>query len=207
MGCCRGWPARGLNVIDERTWATLNPNFEYDGDESIALFPGYISGDGTSTILTLEPVNNFLPYPHEITAPFPLVLDADVRSLCVAGGNVALMIFTFATTDTFSGDYVVVTFSYQNASGRYWIEIDGLADGVSFNSVIDTGITLAADRIDNIKVVLGPGTVTIYLNGDFFFFKAGLNFPQIGYLDLSIQYTAANRQGMLGRTQIYTQAP
>ena len=205
--CCKGWPARGLNVIDEFGWATLNPNFEYDGDQSILLFPGYLSGNGTGTIITLLPTTNFLPYPRALSAPFPLVVDLQIRSLCVAGGNVALNAMTFATDIGFSGDFFYVYFTYQNATGTYWVEIDGSANGTLFNEQIDTGIALQADRQDNIRIVIGPGSLTVYLNGDFLFFQQGFNFTQIGYMDISIPYTAANRQGMIGRTQIYTQAP
>jgi len=207
MGSCCGWPARGLNDMTENGWATLNPNFEYDGDESITLFPGWLSGDGTGTIITFAPVQDFLPWPRVLSGPFPLNVSAKVRSLCVAGGNVALITFTFATRNDFSGDYVIFYFSYSNVTGTYFIEIDGLASGVPFNQNIDTGIALVADREDDFLIQIGPAMYTLYLNGAFFSFHSGLDFDQVEYFDVSIQYTAANRQGMLGRIEVFTQAP
>lgn len=207
MGCGgQGFPLRGLNDYVER-WSEETANWQYDGDQNIADGVLSVVAPATSTYLIFSPVEDFLPYPRVPTTPYPFNLWSKVNSICVAGTNTAMYLCTVAVDAGFLGDNVQLIWSYQTSTNTYWIELLTQKGGVADSIVYDTGIAREADRTDDIIVSVGLTAVTVFLNGVPVMWDSGYFFTNVAYVDVLIQRFAANRQGKLNYTEIWTPAP
>jgi hypothetical protein len=206
MGC-RGWPVRGLNDYVEE-WTAANSNWTYDGDESFTLYPGYFAAKNTvaGTYAVFNPVVDFLPFPRVPSSPFPVIFLNRVRSICNAGLTVSLAIFTMLSDALYVTDYVIVNFGFDNATGNYFIEVTDQKAGVQTVTMYDTGKARVADGQDDIQMTVSGTGYQIHFNGVLIAYGSGFTFSEIAYMDVNVQ-RQANKQGMLARTEIYTQAP
>lgn len=208
-GCRGGFEApAGFNSFVEE-WTAANANWVYDGDENFATFPGYLAAAvaANSTFADFAPLaRSFSPYPRALTPPFPLHFNNKVRSLMVSGTNRAIALSFVATDAAFSGDYLNIVWGYSHTDLQYFLEVISQKGAVSGDVVYNTGITLSADREDDIDLIISPVSYSLFLNGALIAFESGFTFPEIGYLNTGVQRWAANSQGMLARTEIFTQA-
>lgn len=206
MGC-RGWPVRGLNDYIEN-WTAANSNWTYDGDESFSLYPGYLAVNppAASTFAQFNPVVDFLPFPRVPTSPYPIRLWMKIRAICNAGLNVALASCTLMVDNTYTLDFVNPVFGFNNVTGNYQIEVFTQKGGVPGDVVYDTGIARVADGEFDLVVEVTGVSYTIWLNGVLVAFESGFTFSEIGFIEVGLQ-RQANKQGLINRTEIYTQAP
>ena len=183
-------------------WLAADANWTYDGDE---LF-NPLHTAASSTAATYNPgasVTN--PYPIVPTVLYPLKKKDRVRAICAGLANIPFFLATVSFDAGFSGDYIVVIFSYSVPDLAYNLEINGLKGGAPYSVVYDTAIPLSADRYFDLELILTPTGYEakcegVTLGSD----PAGWDFSQVGYIDTGIQRTDAGNQGQLYRTQIET---
>lgn len=193
-------------------WTAVDANWTYDGQEDFALFPGYLAAKVTAfnATATFAPtVSAFDPYPRPITGAFPLHIKHRIRSLAAAGVNTSLFTSFMLSDGVFTTDYLYLIWGYTGVApdDQYILEIDSQKSGVPAQFVYSTGIPRSADREDDIEFVFYPTAAACYYNGQLIWYDGGFSFLQIEYVTADVQRTSATRQGLLNRTEIFTQAP
>lgn len=201
---------RSNDYVEE--WTSSNSNWNYDGDEDFALFPGYLAADvaANSTVAIFNPTAAaFTPFPRIPSGSFPIHFKHHIRSLAIAGVNTALANSYMLVDAGFVGDWIGLIWAFTDLLGEneYVLEIDTQKSGVPGVFLYNTGIPLSADRQDDIEFVIYPDCYYCYFNGFLIHFESGFTFTEIAYMDIGVQRLAANRQGLIGRTEIFTQAP
>lgn len=193
-------------------WTGVNANWTYDGDQNFTNFPGYLASNlvpGSTNPIWNPAASAFSPFPRVPTGAFPVHVRHKVRSLAIAGVNTGLALSYMLNDVGYVGDWVGMIWSFIDAGGEneYLLEIDTQKNGIPGTFLYNTGITLSADREDDFEFVIYPDRVECYFNGQLVYFESGFNFQYVAYVDVSAQATAANRQGLFHRTEIFTQAP
>lgn len=193
-------------------WTAADANWTYDGDENFTNFPGYLASNvvpGSTNPIWNPTASAFLPYPRVPTGAFPVHVRHKIRSLAIAGVNTALATGYMLNDVGYIGDWVGFIWTFNDAGGEneYALEIDTQKNSVPGTFIYNTGIALSASREDDFEFVIYPDHVECYFNGQLIYFESGFDFQFVAYVDISAQATAANRQGMFNRTEIYTQAP
>jgi hypothetical protein len=193
-------------------WTALDANWTYDGDENFTNFPGYLASNvvpGATNPIWAPAASAFTPYPRVPTGAFPVHVHHKIRSLAIAGVNTSLATSYMLNDVGFVGDWVGMIWAFIDLAGQneYLLEIDTQKNSVPGTFLYHTGITLSADREDDFEFVIYPDHVECYFNGQLVYFESGFNFQFIAYVDVSAQAVAVDRQGLINRTEIYTQAP
>lgn len=193
-------------------WTAANSNWTYDGDEDFALFPGYLAAAVTasSTVAIFNPLPaSFKPFPRIPTAPFPIHIKHTIRSLAIAGVNTALATSYMLSDVGFVNDWIGMIWAFTDlaAQNEYLLEIDSQKNGVPGTFLYNTGIPLSADREDDFEFVIYPDCYYFYFNGALVHYESGFAFAEIAYADIGVQRLAANRQGLINRSEYSTQAP
>lgn len=218
MGCCRGWPApsgafvAGANDLVEE-WSSANDNWAYDGDEAFGVVAGYLSVDASasSTFVSLDPTQPsppFSPFPRTPTGPYPFRAWAKIRSILIGTTqNRSLFQVTISNAADLSGDYVIISWYFNFGSFRYDLEFSGQKNGSPFDFVINSGILGVSTLDTDLEVIVTPVSYQLIVDGEPFYFESGFDFPTVALCEFGIQRHNANEQCLLGRTEIYTQAP
>jgi len=193
-------------------WTAANANWTYDGQEDFATYPGYFAADAAfnSANAIFNPLpTSFNPFPRVPTGPFPLHFHHKIRSLAINGVNTALATSYMVQDMTFTLDWVGLIWAATDLAGQneYLLEIDTQKSGVGDQFVYQTGIPITADREDDIEFVIYPDHIECYFNGDLIYYESGFSFAEIIYADIGVQRLSATRQGMIHRSEIFTQAP
>ncbi len=193
-------------------WTAIDGNWTYDGDENFTNFPGYLASNvvpGSTNPIFNPAASAFTPYPRVPTGAFPVHVRHKIRSLAIAGVNTALATSYMLNDVGFVGDWVGLIWAFIDLAGQneYLLEIDTQKNGVPGTFLYNTGIPLSADREDDFEFLIYPDRVECYFNGQLIYFESGFNFQFVAYVDVSAQATAANRQGLINRTEVLTQAP
>lgn len=187
-------------------WSGTDSYWDYDGDQDFSTYTGYFatSASGSAAVFL---GGTFFTMPMTSAATYPLKMRHRLRCLSNNSTNTAFCIFDVAEDSGFSGDFLSFVVGFDNASGKYFVEVIGSKNGVPFDDYHVTTITRVADIefLIDIEVSSVGWRLTMPNYGYTLSDTSGFSFGGIEYIDVNVQRTDASNQGMVKESRLYTE--
>lgn len=199
----------GVNYFFE-PWDVLNLNWEYDGDEDLTTYPGYLAvlPPATGTFVIFTPlITSFTPWPRTTSVPVPLHIRSVYRILTNPAEIRVPLTVGFSSTAFDATNSVSVLFYWSVVENEFMIELIGPKAGVPFDQEYNTGIAFDNDMEVTIDVAINPAGFAVLVNGVTIVTQNDWPFPVIGYVQLDVGRESAIHQGMIKQTEIWTVYP
>lgn len=189
-------------------WTATNSYWTYDGDQDFATYPGYLATSASGSAPVFNGGTLFTAFPLSL-ATYPFKMRHKLRVLSANSTNTAFCIFDVAEDAGFVGDFVEFIFQYQQSTQTYYIEVLGTKSGnPTYDVLTDLNIARTADSEFWLDFEINStGWKFAIPDNGIYMSDTGWSFSTVGFMDVNVQRTDANNQGMLAESRIWTDAP